>query len=230
MVSELARRAGVPASTVRYYEQEGLLPARRSPSGYRLYDETARARLAFIAMAKDLGLPLPEIRRLLAPWEDGQCSDVQRELLPAVERRIVETQDRIGDLHDVALRLARARAQLQAAARGGRCDASCSVLGDDTAPVACTLGGDDREVRVRRWREALRAVTERTPMPGGVRLTVDAGSPGVGELVELAAAESRCCPFIDLTLRFGPPVVLEARAPDNALALVHELFGEFTSP
>ncbi|MBV9847455.1 MAG: MerR family DNA-binding transcriptional regulator, partial [Kutzneria sp.] len=48
-ISQLAERAGVPATTLRFYEQAGLLPAQRSESGYRLYDDTAVERLAFIA-------------------------------------------------------------------------------------------------------------------------------------------------------------------------------------
>jgi MerR family transcriptional regulator, copper efflux regulator len=58
-VSELAGRTGVPASTVRFYDAEGLLSARRSSSGYRLYDDSAVERLRFIGTAKSLGLPLP---------------------------------------------------------------------------------------------------------------------------------------------------------------------------
>ncbi len=64
-ISELARRTGVPASTLRFYEQAGLLPAERTGSGYRMYGEDAVARLELIASAKQLGLPLEEIRELL---------------------------------------------------------------------------------------------------------------------------------------------------------------------
>lgn len=67
LVSELARRSGVPATTLRFYEREGLLPAGRTTSGYRVYDDVAVDRLAFIATAKRLGLALPEIRLLVQP-------------------------------------------------------------------------------------------------------------------------------------------------------------------
>ncbi|WP_435107093.1 MerR family transcriptional regulator [Nocardiopsis synnemataformans] len=65
-VSELAERSGVPASTLRYCEERGLLPAQRSPAGYRLYDQRALERLAFITAAKQLGLDLDEIGELTA--------------------------------------------------------------------------------------------------------------------------------------------------------------------
>ncbi|HET9138893.1 MerR family transcriptional regulator [Actinophytocola sp.] len=75
-ISELARRTGVPASTLRFYEQAGLLPAQRTGSGYRVYGEAAVTRLEFIASAKHLGLPLEEIRELLGAWEQGVCAEL----------------------------------------------------------------------------------------------------------------------------------------------------------
>jgi len=107
MVSELAARAGGPATTLRFYEKEGLLPARRSRGGYRLYDDTSVDRLAFIATAKSLGLPLPEIRRLLGPWEHGTCAQVQHDLDTPLAQRLPETRQR---------RIAKALDELRASA------------------------------------------------------------------------------------------------------------------
>ncbi|GAA4862035.1 MerR family transcriptional regulator [Actinomycetospora straminea] len=242
-VSELAGRSGVPASTVRFYGREGLLPARRSPSGYRLYDEGAVDRLAFIATAKGLGLTLPEIRRLLAPWQHGACPDVRHELVPLVERHLAETRERGLELTAFADHLVRARAQLEVLDRQGPCGPSCTrlgqtgavvgptppalpVAGPGTEVIACSLDAADREDRAAHWRTVLGAVVERVAIPGGVRLTVDTDRVALGELAELAAAEARCCPFLDLALHLGPPVRLEVRAPDEARVLVHELFGE----
>jgi MerR family copper efflux transcriptional regulator len=248
-VSELAGRSGVPASTVRYYEQQGLLPARRSSSGYRLYDDLAVDRLAFIGTAKGLGLELTEIRRLLEPWQHGQCSDVQRELLPLLERRLAQTRDRMRELDGFADRLALAHAQLEAIERDGPCDPSCTSLGRTESvagtvlaalplvdragggdAIACSLGAADREDRVRAWGAVLAAVTERTAIHGGVRLTFEPDRLEVADLARLAASEVECCGFFDLTLHLGPPVRLDARAPEDALVLVHELFGEPGDP
>ncbi|MFI8192514.1 MerR family transcriptional regulator [Streptomyces sp. NPDC085946] len=60
-ISRLAERSGVPATTLRLWEGAGLLPADRTPAGYRLYGEDAVERLAFIGAARHLGLPLKEI-------------------------------------------------------------------------------------------------------------------------------------------------------------------------
>jgi MerR family transcriptional regulator, copper efflux regulator len=242
-VSELASRTGVPASTVRFYDAEGLLPARRSSSGYRLFDDEAVDRLDFIGTAKRLGLPLPEIRRLLDAWEHGLCSDVQGELAPLLDRHLADTEERIGQLREFAGRLRRAQQQLVAIDRDGPCDPSCAFLGEEHPPttnlmalplasasdgpvIACTLDGSERTERADRWRSALTAVVARVAIPHGVRLTLEPAVTRLAELAELAAAESGCCSFFDISLHFGDPPAMEVRAPSDALALVHELFGE----
>lgn len=65
-IGELARRSGIRASTIRYYEAVGVLPAPSRTSGQRRYDATAVQRLAIIRFAKHVGFSLPEIQRLLA--------------------------------------------------------------------------------------------------------------------------------------------------------------------
>ncbi|MXP64521.1 MerR family transcriptional regulator [Roseomonas sp. M0104] len=74
-IGELARRTGVKATTIRWYEQEGLLPPpTRSEGGHRLYTDDHLQRLGFIRHARELGFAMPAIRRLLGlagrPRED----------------------------------------------------------------------------------------------------------------------------------------------------------------
>ena len=65
-IGELARAAGVPIDTVRYYERQGLLPLpARTASGHRQYGHDDAARLRFVRRAKALGFTLEEIRELL---------------------------------------------------------------------------------------------------------------------------------------------------------------------
>lgn len=65
-IGELAKRCGVTADTLRFYEKNQLIkPAGRSDSGYRLYNEQNQAQVGFILKAKDLGLSLDEIKELL---------------------------------------------------------------------------------------------------------------------------------------------------------------------
>lgn len=66
-IGEAARRSGVKAPTIRYYEQIGLLPApRRKDNNRRDYEATDLRRLAFIRHARELGFEIAAIRSLLA--------------------------------------------------------------------------------------------------------------------------------------------------------------------
>lgn len=79
-IGKLAEAAGVPVSTIRYYEREGLLaPDERSGSNYRLYGPGSLSRLRFMRAAHGAGLTLGDIRTLLACREEGgeACHDVQ---------------------------------------------------------------------------------------------------------------------------------------------------------
>ena len=64
-IGEVARRAGVATSTVRYYERRGLLAGRRRRSGQRRYREETLRRLVFIGMLQDAGLALDDIDGIL---------------------------------------------------------------------------------------------------------------------------------------------------------------------
>lgn len=66
LIGELAKRCGITADTLRFYEKNRLIqPVGRSESGYRLYDEENQKQVGFILKAKDLGLSLEEIKELL---------------------------------------------------------------------------------------------------------------------------------------------------------------------
>ena len=73
-VGQLARATAVPAKTIRYYEQVGVLPlARRSAAGYRQYSRRDVDRLLFIRRARALRLSLPQLKVLTAELESEQC-------------------------------------------------------------------------------------------------------------------------------------------------------------
>jgi DNA-binding transcriptional MerR regulator len=64
-IGEIARRAGVAPSTIRYYERIGLLPEPMREHGQRRYDETVLGKLGFIGVAQSAGFSLDEIKALL---------------------------------------------------------------------------------------------------------------------------------------------------------------------
>ena len=96
-IGALARRSGVQAETIRYYETEGLMPRpERTASGYRLYDTSDVERLSFIRQARELGFKLDAVRRLLglADRKVDTCDEV-RELAGT---HLAEVRAKIADL------------------------------------------------------------------------------------------------------------------------------------
>ena len=65
-IGEVAQRAGIAGSALRYYEKEGLITAVRSSGGQRRYPRSVLRRLAFVRAARTVGLTLEEIRAALA--------------------------------------------------------------------------------------------------------------------------------------------------------------------
>lgn len=96
-IGEAADNAGVPASTLRYWESVGLLRAPRRVGGKRRYDPEALRRIEMVALAKQAGFTLAETRTILAGFSDGvPPSDVWRQLaarkLPEVEQTLIEAK------------------------------------------------------------------------------------------------------------------------------------------
>ena len=77
-IAEVARRAGVPASTLRFYEEKGLIVSVGRRGLRRQYDPGVLDRLALIALGRTAGFSLDEIARMFAP--DGQ---------PSIDRRVL---------------------------------------------------------------------------------------------------------------------------------------------
>jgi MerR family copper efflux transcriptional regulator len=74
-IGELSRATGVPTKTIRFYESIGLLEKpERMENGYRYYPESRVEELTIIKNVRDLGLPIPQIKRLMRGCEDGDCS------------------------------------------------------------------------------------------------------------------------------------------------------------
>ncbi len=65
-ISEVARRSGVAASALRFYEERGLINSERAGSGHRRYERPVLRRIAFIVFAQRVGLTLDEIGQELA--------------------------------------------------------------------------------------------------------------------------------------------------------------------
>jgi DNA-binding transcriptional MerR regulator len=71
-IGEVARRSGVAATTLRYYEDSGLLRPPNRVAGRRRYDQSVVTRLEIIALCKAAGFSLDEIRVLLTDDDPGR--------------------------------------------------------------------------------------------------------------------------------------------------------------
>jgi MerR family copper efflux transcriptional regulator len=96
-ISEVATRAGLPAKTIRYYEDIGLISPMRDNNGYRAFRESDAHKLTFLARSRALGFTIEDCRGLLALWEDQSraSADVRaiaKEHLARIEAKIVDLQ------------------------------------------------------------------------------------------------------------------------------------------
>jgi DNA-binding transcriptional MerR regulator len=127
-IGEVAEQSGFSASALRYYEGLGLLaPAARTHSGYRLYDDAALTRLAFVARAKHLGCTLEEVADLLAVW-DGSCAPVQRRFHHVVTAKLAAAERQMDELASFAAQLRLAATQLAGPAVDGPCGGDCACM------------------------------------------------------------------------------------------------------
>jgi len=95
-IGEVAGKSGVPAKTIRYYEDVGLIPpARRTESGYRDYDDRDLATLRFVQRARSLGFSVKDVGALLALWHDNARASAEVKALAAdhvseIDRKLAE--------------------------------------------------------------------------------------------------------------------------------------------
>lgn len=235
-ISEVAERTGFATSTLRFYEDIGVLSAtERTPAGYRLYDDRAVERLRFVARAKQLGLSLDEITELATLWDDDACGPVQHRMRELVATKSAQVAEQINEMSEFAGQLAQVAERLSDAPLDGPCDESCgcgpvqnvalgrvAVAAD--VPIACTLAPEQIGDRLSEWQVVLDDVVDRAATPDGVRLTF--GSTPAPTIAALAEQEQQCCAFFGFTVGIGGGVVtLEITAPPDARTILGDMFG-----
>ena len=97
-IGEVARRAGVRTSAIRYYEEAGLLEEPERVGGKRRYDEEALRRLALIRDAKRAGFTLGEVRTLLHGFPAG--TEAAQRWQALASEKLVEVDETIAQLRE----------------------------------------------------------------------------------------------------------------------------------
>jgi DNA-binding transcriptional MerR regulator len=87
-IGEVARRAGVATSTVRYYERRGLLEADARMSGQRRYRPESLRRLVFVGMLQDAGLSLDDIAGVLEAGSVAEWKEIAGRRLELLDEEI----------------------------------------------------------------------------------------------------------------------------------------------
>ena len=99
-IGEAARRSGMVAKTIRFYEEAGLIaPAPRADNGYREFSDDDVRRLQFIHRARDLGFSVGEVGRLLSLWSDRERASAHVKRL-ALEH-VARIEAKMAELHSM---------------------------------------------------------------------------------------------------------------------------------
>jgi MerR family copper efflux transcriptional regulator len=107
-IGAASEKSGLPAKTIRYYEDIGLLTAERASNGYRDYSMTDVHRMRFIQRSRSLGFSVEECGQLLSLYDDKEreSADVKalaKTKLAEMDRKLVE----LTELRDTLRRLVR---------------------------------------------------------------------------------------------------------------------------
>ncbi|WP_420857443.1 Cu(I)-responsive transcriptional regulator [Marivivens marinus] len=94
-IGEVAEKTGLPAKTIRYYEDIGLVRPLRGHNGYRQFRDSDAHKLTFLGRARALGFSIEDCRDLLALWEDqdrasADVRQIAKGHLAEIERKITD--------------------------------------------------------------------------------------------------------------------------------------------
>jgi len=186
-IGELARRSGLAVRTIRFWSDTGVLPpAERTEGGRRLYDAACVARLELVVTLRELGLGLPEVRRVLA----GQATvaEVAAVHLEALDAQIRTLRLRRGVLAAVIKRAADGKemAMMNALARLSAAERR-QIIDDFTAEVFAGL--DPSPARFARWASGPDLPDDPSPeqVEAWIELAGLAGDPDFRQRVRQAA-------------------------------------------
>lgn len=105
-IKDASTRVGLPAKTIRYYEDIGLITPDRAANGYRDFSAAHLHKLTFLARARSLGFSVDDCRNLLTLWEDqsrasADVRSIAQEHLQAIETKILDLQDMAATLSNL---------------------------------------------------------------------------------------------------------------------------------
>lgn len=137
-IGDVSRLSGLPAKTIRYYEDIGLVEPLRSSNGYRAFRESDLHKLAFLGRARSLGFTIDDCRNLLKLYQDRDraSADVKEIALGHLDR----IDQKIAELTEM-----RATLVHLAKACAGDDRPDCPILADLAANVGSASAGEGED-------------------------------------------------------------------------------------
>ena len=112
MIGEIAKRARVSRSIIRYYEDKGVLPpAVRNTSGYRDYGQAELERIQLVTGIRRLGCSFAEIREIVLIWDEGRIPGDH--VMDLLDKKISEVGTEVERLQCVRKELAHLKAEAE---------------------------------------------------------------------------------------------------------------------
>ena len=129
-IGELAKETRLTTKTIRFYEEIGLIsPATRTDNGYRSYATEMVEELRIIKTVRDLGLPIPEIKKLMIGCGEGGCVHNQEYLAKVIKNYVVILKEKIAQLNNLKNKLETLKVTICDCDDHGECKYCCNVLG-----------------------------------------------------------------------------------------------------
>ena len=165
-IGQVARRTGVTAKTIRFYEGVGVLRApSRTAAGYRQYSDEGVQQLLFVRRARALGLPLRHLKALTSVLNGAPRGPVRPRVREVVRAHLSTVQDQIQELKLLERQLAQVLRRMQAPSRT-RAAGRCRCLDIEGPPA--------------RARREIRAPRPSRMRPGSRSLEYSAAGAGPG--------------------------------------------------
>ncbi|MEL7253456.1 MAG: Cu(I)-responsive transcriptional regulator [Pseudomonadota bacterium] len=98
-IGQIAAQTGLPAKTIRYYEEIALIQPARDANGYRVFADTDAHKLTFLGRARALGFSIEECRKLLALYED--TSRASSDVKALAQEHLADIEDKIRQLEEM---------------------------------------------------------------------------------------------------------------------------------
>lgn len=129
-IGELGKKTGLTAKTIRYYESMGLVEKpERAENGYRTYPESCVEELRLIKNARDLGLPIAQIKKLMVGCENGDCSHSGGYIEREISEYLRELNAKITQLSKLKIQMQKLKKTVQLCAGQHESKYCCNVLG-----------------------------------------------------------------------------------------------------